>query len=124
MDWKVYLVENCPIIEKAKFLIVFEFPDGFRGFLINSKHHKLLQKNFNKVCVVSIKADSNPYLEYDSFVDCSKMIPLEIHHLYLHKGDVCEETKANIINSILACPVLEQRHKTHLLKVHSIYLPN
>lgn len=124
MDWRVYLVNNCPIVEKTKFLIVFEFPDGVRGFLINSKHHDLLKKNHNKVCVVSILAETNLFLEYDSFVDCSKMIPLEVNHLYSLQGEVCEETRSKIIRSVLACPVLENKLKIHLTQEHSKYLPN
>lgn len=66
-------------------------------------------------CVANIASASNDFLHHDSFIDCSKLIRLEAHHLYDHKGSVCEETRSNIIKAVTACPVLSLSEKEVVL---------
>lgn len=117
MNWRVYRVEHCPGVTppKTKYLVVFDFEVDVRGFLINSKLHGILQRSHLRPCVATIAAGSNNFLHHDSFVDCSKLIRLETHHLYDHKGFVCEETRSNILKAVTACPVLSLSEKEVIL---------
>ena len=119
MNWRVYRVENCPGVTppKAKFLVVFEFEIDVRGFLINSNLHAILTQAHMQPCVARINHSTNQFLEYDSFIDCSKLVRLGVQHLYDHKGSVCEQTKKNIIKAVTACPVLNLSEKKVILKV-------
>ncbi len=117
MNWRVYRVEKCPGVTpiKAKYLVVFDFEVDIRGFLINSRLHGILKKNHMKPCVAAISSDSNDFLHHNSFIDCSKLIRLEVHHLYDLKGSVCEQTRSNIIKAVTACPVLSLSEKKVIL---------
>lgn len=117
MNWRVYLVQNCPGVTppKAKFLVVFDFETDIRGFLINSELHPILQKPHMRPCVADIPVASNSFLDYDSYINCSKLIRLNAGHLYDWKGVVCEETQTNIITAVTACPVLNITEKRVIL---------
>ncbi|MEP1306519.1 MAG: hypothetical protein ABJK11_17250 [Balneola sp.] len=119
MNWRVYLVQNCPEITppKAKYLVVFDFESDVRGFLINSNIHPILQKSHMRPCVADIPVATNKFLSHDSFINCSKLIKLDAGHLNDLKGHTCPKTRVNILKAVTACPVLSLAQKKVILEI-------
>jgi len=117
-DWSVYLIYNCRHTKppKNKYSVIFNFPVGFYGFLINSEIHPFIQKrNHLLPCIADIFCKTNNFLQHDSFIDCREMFDFDAGEIKLYKGEVCEQTKQNIIKAVTACPALELKYKNHLL---------
>lgn len=123
MDWQVYHVENCPIADKNKFVVVFENDQKYFGFLINSSHHKLLQKSHNKICVCTIDCVANTFLNHDSFINCSQEIILTANHLTDHRGEVCDDTKRKILKALLGCHILPDKYRLPLINKYIQFHP-
>lgn len=118
MDWRVYHIKAFPYLipPKNKFLLVFQFEDGVRGFLINTGIPKFFKKRGLLPCIATIPCASNAFLDYDSHIDCSKFFSIEKYYLYnIVCAGVCNLTKHRVIKSILSCRTLTPIEKNHIL---------
>lgn len=120
-DWSVYYIYNSVHTNppKNKYAVIFDMIDGYYGFFINSEIHPFILKRSHLLpCIAGISKSSNNWLDYDSYIDCSKMFDFNFGELVTKMGEVSSDTKTNIINAIIACPTLELKYKNHLLQYY------
>lgn len=121
MDWRVYHIQNFNGVDppKNKFILVFQFENSVRGFLINTNIPKFFEKRGLLPCIATIPSDSNEFLDYDSHIDCSKFFEIRGYYLYDQVcEEVCDLTKHRVIKSIMACKTLSPIEKSHILNSH------
>lgn len=118
-DWKVYYVYNCKNTTppKNKYVITFKYQKyQYLGLFINSKLTKFASTNKRiKPCIVKIESKSNPFLKYDSYINCENVYMYEASELVHFKGRICEVTQNNLVKAIVACPTMQLKWKKFLL---------
>jgi hypothetical protein len=125
--WHVYLVEHCAHTKppKSKYVVIVHYAEGYpMGFLINSQLPRWLQKKpYLLPCEASIIATEHPsFLKYDSYVDCSRLFPFNGWDFKCDKGNVSLQAKADILEAVRNCRVLEQKYKQAILEREGIAL--
>ena len=70
--WDIYCVfTTYTTPPKDKFVAVVCVEPEILGFFINSEINQFVQKRPKILpCIVGLPATQNPYLQYDSFLDC------------------------------------------------------
>ena len=85
-------------------------------FFINTDIRKFVNNQPDLLaCQVSIKAKSHKCLDYDSYVDCTDLLPFENAELTDIKDQVDEETKIAIKEAVVKSKTLIKRHQQIIL---------
>ena len=105
---------------KDKFLVVVQ-TEPLWLLIINSVIHSFVQKNQTLLnCQVKIDCAAHTFLEYDSYIDCSKIIDeIEIdrvhqiltYHFHNSKGKISDAVKTRIIEAVTNNPLLSSNEK-------------
>ena len=123
-DWKVYYVYNCKHTTppKNKYVLTFKYQKGqYLGLFINSKMTRFASTNRRiRPCIVKVKAISNPFLKYASYINCESVHIYDDSELIHLKGHVCEVTQSHVVKAIMACPTMQLKWKGFLLDRYPI----
>jgi len=100
---------------KEKFLVVVCLDPKPLLVFINSKINALVQRNPDLAqCQIQIDAESHPFLNYDSYVDCSDVCSFTSDHLEEQakaqfKGTVSSQVLSEIDVAIQKSPLISTR---------------
>jgi|SRR5699024_3308131 len=118
-SWKVYYVLNCrhTTPPKNKYVITFKHSNEvYLGIFINSSITDFARRsNHIRPCIVEILEETNPYLHYDSYVNCSSVYRYTIDELVQHVGYVSEDAQMEVKKAITQCPSMKLKWKTSIL---------
>jgi len=117
--WCIYHVKksrHTKPIPKDKFVIIVCIDTNPWGFFINTGINQFIQKRPELLaCQVSIKAASHECLDYDSYVDCTDLLPFEDTELTDIKDKVDQQTQSEIKKAVAKSKTLVVRHKKIIL---------
>lgn len=117
--WCIYHIENCPHTKptpKDKFVAIVCRDLTPMGFFINTNISRYVQKRpVLRACQVYIKALDYNFLNYNSYIDCSKLLPFEDAHLVGGRWSITTKTKSEIKRAVTNSRTIERRYKKLIL---------
>lgn len=115
--WEVYhlWLEAMRPEAKYKFVVIAHVEDSYAlGFVINSRVNDFYaNKPELAPCHVAISQADHPFLEHDSFVDCTEVFTVPSVNLSADakRGGLSEASQAAVLRGVEVCPVLRTKHK-------------
>ncbi len=116
--WDVFFVRKTryTVPQKDKYVVVVTTDPSYYCFFINSRINEFIQKRPSLLpCEVAITTEENPFLRYDSFVDCQEVYWFTRKDLNDFRGCIAEEDRARILSGAKNCPALKQLYKNQIL---------
>lgn len=117
--WYIYHIKKCRHTKpkpKDKFVIIACIDTNPWGFFINTEINQFILKRPELLaCQVHIKVASYKFLDYDSYVDCTDLLPFEDTELIDIKDQVDQETKVEIKKAVAISKTLIPRHQKIIL---------
>ncbi len=115
--WDVYyLFTTYTTPPKDKYVVVVCVEPEILGFFINSEINEFVRKRPKLMpCMVELDSAHNPFLRYDSYLDCQLARSFVEPQLHDYRGSVAEESRLGVVEAVQACPVLRQFDKVRIL---------
>ena len=117
--WYIYHVKNCrhtKPIPKDKFVIIACIDTKPWGFFINTEINQFKQNQPKLLaCQVNIKTANHKCLDYNSYVDCTDLLPFDDTELIDIKDKVDQQTQLEIKKAVEKAEMLVGRHRKIIL---------
>ena len=122
--WQVYYVVSCrhaKPVPKNKFVVIVGFDENQPlCMFINSKINNFIKNRpYLLDCQTTITQAKNPFLSYDSYVDCQEAFVFSDGELTDLRGTISEETIENIFSAVSVCDVIKGKHKAIILSAQT-----
>lgn len=119
-SWAVYhvWVEATRPAAKFKYFIALHCQgQSVLGILINSRVNLLGQGDQLSPCFAPLAMADHPYLQHDSWADCTTVFTLPAESLTDYRGDICLSAAQGVMTAFEKCPVLKPKTKALMLGV-------
>ncbi len=110
--WCHYTLPN----PKYKYVVIVSVEPYLWGFMINSRMNALTAACPELVaCNVPLAATQHPFLDHDSFIDCTTLCSFSENELVNLKGQINAAVQSELIKTVRVCEELSPRHKRMIL---------
>jgi hypothetical protein len=118
--WHVFLVRECRHTNPPKpkyVVIVYVDETQAWGFLVNSIIAPFIKNDPELLaCEAEILLKGHRWLRYDSSVDCRLIFPFSDDELDFDQGRVTTKARADILDAVERCEVLEEKYQQAILE--------
>ena len=117
-QWQVYYVRNCQFSTppKNKFVVIACIDNQPFCFFINTRvNNYLATRPHLAEGQADILLEDNPYLDHDSFINCTEIFEVDPVLLNDYRGDISPKTINNVLWSVARSKTLRARYISLIL---------
>ncbi|CAM3868719.1 hypothetical protein [Deinococcus frigens] len=101
---------------KYKFFVCLLTGEGYAvGVVINSRINELGQGETLRPCYAPLYAATHPFLDHDSWADCTRTFTVSLADLTDHRGHLTPNAGRAVLEAVRVCPRLKPRTQAALL---------